>query len=54
MNARGIRYRTLWFVIGFLWGFPAAFGLLYYITDQDTPVALEPKCETIIIHRGGR
>lgn len=41
----------LWFLIGAFCGATIAVAGLYSVTDQDTPVALEPKCETIIIHR---
>lgn len=36
---------------GFLIGFVFAALLIIKMTDVDTPVANEPKCETIIIHR---
>lgn len=44
----------LWFLVGVFCGAMIALTGLYFATDQDTPVALEPKCETIIIHRDWR
>lgn len=37
--------------IGFLMGFVFAARLIIDMTDVNTPVANEPKCEPIIIHR---
>jgi hypothetical protein len=36
---------------GFFLGFVCAALLIVKMTDVDTPVANDPKCETIIIHR---
>lgn len=36
---------------GFVLGFAFAALVVVWMTDVDTPVANEPKCETIIIHR---
>lgn len=36
---------------GFLFGLTFALFVTVLTTDVDTPVANEPKCETIIIHR---
>lgn len=44
----------IYVLMGFVCGFAAMGILMVYTTDVDTPVALEPKCETIIIHRDWR
>lgn len=44
----------LYVMVGFLLGSVFGMALVFYATDVDTPVALEPKCETIIIHRDWR
>ena len=36
---------------GFVLGFAFAALVVVWMTDIDAPVANEPKCETIIIHR---
>lgn len=50
MNNRAI---VAWLdvALGFLLGLTLCMILLVVTTDVDTPVATEPKCETIIIHR---
>lgn len=38
-------------LLGFLLGLTLMMVLAIMTTDIDTPVATDPKCETIIIHR---
>lgn len=41
----------IWFVLGCFIGVVFTLVVVVQETDVDTPVANEPKCETIIIHR---
>lgn len=43
--------RLLDLSLGLLLGLTGAMALVILTTDVDTPVAIEPKCETIIIHK---
>jgi hypothetical protein len=46
-----INARFLDLLLGVLLGLTGAMALVILTTDVDTPVATQPKCETIIIHK---